>query len=731
MEAEQAKVKVRISWPRPEGEIPLWIDLCLARGLRAIVGKAVIPGMMLPTSSDRLQFEVCDPGASCAGEHAFSVVVADRPCWPGRPHSLDMVAICDNQRLRWEPDFGNLLRAVEADRLLALAELRHRPMLDSAMRLAMVLALGAAEAELLCVLALIRVEEALEETFSESPGREWPEHLAAVLGARYSVVRKLLGRDSDLLRLKLVPKTALGQDELDQLPLRPILASLIRSDHEGRDPLSHFLAAVPRSRLSAADFSHLPVGVSLIVKMLRDAHACRRPGVNVLLHGVPGTGKTQLSRLLADLVEANAFEVPLIDESGNARSGYSRVDSLELSQQALSQHERPLLIFDEAEDLFPPPQFIWVFKSLEGIRKGWINRMLETNPAPTIWIANTVGHIDPSFLRRFDLVVEVPSPPCSVRQRLLDSQLGGSALSCAWRAELAGLTDLSPDEIERLARTSVYLKGDEPAERERALHEVFEQVRKVSGRRTTPVHPPLPEHYRPEFINADVDLNSVAAALCKVRSGRLCLYGPPGSGKTAFVQHLSERLGAPLQVKRASDLLDKYIGGTEKSIAAAFKHAADDGAILLIDEADTLLRDRERAQHSWEISQVNELLTQMERFEGVLVMCTNLFDQLDAAALRRFDIKVKLNYLRADQRLAMFDECVGRYAFSGNELQQQLARDRLARLDRLTPGDFQTVLRRRRLVTTDSVVGFIDGLAAEQAGKRGDASRSIGFVRRE
>ncbi len=114
---------------------------------------------------------------------------------------------------------------------------------------------------------------------------------------------------------------------------------------------------------------------------------------------------------------------------------------------------------------------------------------------------------------------------------------------------------------------------------------------------------------------------------------------------------------------------------------------------MLIDEADSFLQDRQRAQHRWEISHVNELLTQMERFEGVLV-CTNLFDRLDAAARRRFDIKVKLDYRRADQRLVLFEECAERYGIAGSGLHQQSARERLARLDRLTPGHDRDANRR-------------------------------------
>jgi len=116
----------------------------------------------------------------------------------------------------------------------------------------------------------------------------------------------------------------------------------------------------------------------------------------------------------------------------------------------------------------------------------------------------------------------------------------------------------------------------------------------------------------------------------------------------------------------------------------------------------------------------------MERYEGVLVMCTNLFDQLDSVALRRFDVKAKLGFLRAGQCLPLLAECIDRHEISAELAGRKSAEERLA-MDRLTPEDFQTVLRRRRLVRTDDVLSFVDALAAEQEGKRGIEGGAIGF----
>ncbi|MCU0755953.1 MAG: ATP-binding protein [Xanthomonadales bacterium] len=184
--------------------------------------------------------------------------------------------------------------------------------------------------------------------------------------------------------------------------------------------------------------------------------------------------------------------------------------------------------------------------------------------------------------------------------------------------------------------------------------------------------------------------------LAEIRQGRLCLYGPPGTGKSAWAQYLAERLGVPMLQKRASDLLSKWVGDNEKHIAAAFAEAAREGALLLIDEADSLLHDRRKAQQRWQVAQVNELLTQIEIYDGLLVICTNLYEDLDPAALRRFDIRAEFAYLRPEQATALLDECIDRHGIPVDAPSLAAAQQRLQRLDRLTPGDFQTVLRRNR-----------------------------------
>jgi SpoVK/Ycf46/Vps4 family AAA+-type ATPase len=103
----------------------------------------------------------------------------------------------------------------------------------------------------------------------------------------------------------------------------------------------------------------------------------------------------------------------------------------------------------------------------------------------------------------------------------------------------------------------------------------------------------------------------------------LLFYGPPGTGKSELARYIGERLDREIISRRASDILDKWVGESEKRIRAAFEEAEKDEAILVMDEVESILFSRERAERSWEISHTNEFLTCMERFRGILICTSN------------------------------------------------------------------------------------------------------------
>jgi hypothetical protein len=176
-------------------------------------------------------------------------------------------------------------------------------------------------------------------------------------------------------------------------------------------------------------------------------------------------------------------------------------------------------------------------------------------------------------------------------------------------------------------------------------------------------------------------------------------------------------MGLEMIQKRYSDLASKWLGETEQKIAAAFEEARDANAVLIFDEADSLLSDRQQSQHSWEVSQVNEMLTWMESHPLPFVCSTNLMSRLDPAALRRFTFKIRFDYLSPDQvRLAYS------YFFGVD------AAGSLDGLVRLTPGDFKVVRAKAEILGCIRDLAIIVQMLRDEQTLKPDYSRPIGFA---
>ncbi|HZW13923.1 MAG TPA: AAA family ATPase [Noviherbaspirillum sp.] len=499
-----------------------------------------------------------------------------------------------------------------------------------------------------------------------------------------------------------------------------------------------FLRKARNASLTPEDYPHMRDELEEVTRLLRGAIDSGARGIHVMLYGDPGSGKTEFARMLGARLDASLYEVDCQDQDGSSTTRGQRYTFLRIAQQFLSRSRNNLVLFDEAEDVFPADEGLDFFARLSGPRrrgrsdvsKAWLNRFLETSAVPVIWISNHIDQMDPANLRRFTYHLEFKAPPKPVREKIARRYLELLPVSQGFDARLADFDAIMPAQLEAASRFARLAAPSDSADAERLVLSQLKKSSKAIGEPLTRQRPSTATRYDPGLLNLDGEYaaEEIVDALARTGCANLCFYGPSGTGKTEFAAHIARQLGRELIVKSASNLLSMWVGGTEKNIRAMFEQAEDAGrpSVLLLDEADTLLRDRTGAQHSWEASQVNEFLHRMEMFNGIFVCTTNLFDDIDRALLRRFAFKVQFRPLNAEQRWAMFLQEFG----APVQGVQDAARERILAMDGLVPGDFATVRKRMAMLGKAFPVERIVSMLEAEKNLRTCAvqKRGIGFL---
>ena len=464
--------------------------------------------------------------------------------------------------------------------------------------------------------------------------------------------------------------------------------------------------------LKSCDYGHIKDELALTLEYLKNAISTKRHGVNILLYGPAGTGKTEFAKLVAKEIGLKLFEVAY-NKFENDKRATNRYLAYTLAQNVLS--DNILLMYDEAEDIFSLDNGIMTNKAA-------INRALENNKIATIWITNKVQDMDEAVLRRFDIAINLPIPDEKTRKRIIEKYSNGLSTKESVK-RLLGYTPLSPAVIQKAAKVALSL---DKFDKQKAFEMVIDNTLKSQGHskdKRADQGLSLPQSYNVEFINASTDLDRLTHGIKESRNARICIYGAAGTGKSAYAKFVAKSLNKPLVLKKSSDLINQYIGETEKNIAQAFKEAREKGAVLVFDEVDTFLQDRNNAVRNCEISQVNEMLVQMENFEGIFIATTNLLDRLDSASIRRFDMKIEFSYLKSEQALSLFKkecEILGLKA-SSSDLKL------VGSFAFLTPGDFAAVLRANKFSPLADANEFANRLNDEIRYKKIENERRVGF----
>lgn len=436
-----------------------------------------------------------------------------------------------------------------------------------------------------------------------------------------------------------------------------------------------FLGRKEAASLHWDDFDYIEKRNELCA-LLKAAVERKEKGINILLYGVPGTGKTEFARTLARQAGVTLRSVAEIGEEENP---VYRISALMFAQKLAARQNGVCLLLDEAEDVF-------YGIGRWDMTKSGLNDVLERNETPVIWTTNRTFDMDSAFLRRFSYSIHFELPDEKHSVRIWQKALRKNKLPANEKVarELCAEYAVPPAFMANAVRNERLIGGG--IETVKSSLDNMRELCTGKKKKKSVSKPVVP--FNPALLNTDTDLEKLAGRIkdLNLKTFSLCLYGAPGTGKSAYAVWLAEQIGRPVIKKKCSDLLSMYVGGTEKNIREAFAEAAAKDAVLIFDEADSFLQDRRNAVRSWETTQVNEMLTQMESAEHPFVCTTNLLDRLDQASLRRFTFKVKYDFMTPEQHGKAFETFFG---FKGVTLPDA---------ENLTPADFALVHKKATIL---------------------------------
>jgi transitional endoplasmic reticulum ATPase len=437
-------------------------------------------------------------------------------------------------------------------------------------------------------------------------------------------------------------------------------------------------------------------------------------GTHTIFYGPPGTGKTSLAYGIGKEL---GLPIYLVEHGGKEQS-WKRQAAFTATVNMASQGEGALIIADDADNILGTRNSWFLFGSQSD--KRWLHDILETPGVRMIWTVNSIASLEESVARRFSYSLRFKPFNREQRNRIWNTVLGDHRLDSFFApADINDLTNrfnVSAGVIEQAVRKASEMGFDSKDEIRTAITQSLDAHQKlVNGG-----HEPL-RHDNTSFDNFELEALNVSGVnlpdlLRELKefdrylktsnsnesvSMSLLFFGVPGSGKSHMARFIAHHLGREVIFKSAADILSKWVGESEQNIRNAFIEAeSKDNAILVIDEIDGLIGSRDRASRSWEVTQVNQLLTSIESYRGIQIFTSNRIGDLDAAAIRRFNYKLEFRFLRPEGTVILYKKILA--LLVETDLAKKLEED-LKEIKGLTPGDFKIVLTKFRFKDRDKI----------------------------
>ncbi|MBN1863754.1 MAG: AAA family ATPase [Victivallales bacterium] len=424
-------------------------------------------------------------------------------------------------------------------------------------------------------------------------------------------------------------------------------------------------------------------------------------GTIMLFSGDPGTGKTMLAHALANDAKLKLLQVNapnLLECKGSFEESFKLI----LREAGL---QNAILFFDEADELFSDrcmnrnmPTILREFERFDGI---------------AILATNRKQILDEALDRRILYKLDFGIPTPEMRQKI-------------WKEHLPDQMPLSDDvNLSELAeryefsggyiKNAVLLASQKAIARTGDKAKVFHQdlrwaARKQRdgqlGRYADKVTPKVkmdeiivPETLKKQLARIVNEYRNSSKVYEKwnfkntIHYGKAItalFHGQPGVGKTMAAEAIASELGLNLYPVNIPAVVSCYVGETSKNLKKVFESARDAEAVLLFDEADALFTARLEggSHHSVYINQqIDSLLQEIEKFDGIVLLTSNMPDRLDKAFIRRIRHHLEFPFPSSAARKEIWKHHFPKEA----PLAKDIDFDRLAREYKLSGGIIRNI----------------------------------------
>lgn len=462
--------------------------------------------------------------------------------------------------------------------------------------------------------------------------------------------------------------------------------------------------------------------INYVIELIKN-HKDKSP-MNILLYGVSGSGKSSIVSCLSKIINKRHFSEIKDSIISSYYSSYENNEDDDDEDDYFCEKEyvenqmynssaiKRLLNLKICSNIAIPTKSVFVIDECDDTinssngadfwltGKRMINDLLDNNNIPTIWITNHIHMLDQSTLRRFQYSIKFEKFGVNQRIKAWNKQIELCKLNNLFDnnivSSLASKYNITAGAISNIVKNVKSIKSSIKKD------EIFNVVCDFANNYCSLVgnsgldssNLPYKDNYSLDGLNIDSNFSLDKIESCvknyyvklnnnePVKNLNILLNGPMGTGKTEYAKYLSRALDIPLICKTYGELSSMWVGECEKNIISMFNEAEDSRSILFVDEADSLIQSRSSSKNSWELTQVNEFITRMERFKGVLICATNFVDKLDLASVRRFSFKIKFDYLDNNGKIIFWKK------FFNVPISDERT---LFNIDMLTPGDFKVV----------------------------------------